>query len=104
MLGSFDNESAARALFESTLRVVDTGGFFPDVLRVTVDDDVVTSVVVERVSTRGAVACAAVDEVAAVSAADFAERLQPAANTTAVNTPASDRFVIGRFLEWLEAQ
>jgi len=67
MLGSFADESVDRAfLFESPLRVGDTGDFFPDGLRVTVDDDVVTSVVVETVSTRGVAICAGVDEAAAV--------------------------------------
>jgi len=105
MLGSFADESVDRAaLFELALRIVDTGVFLPDDLRVTVDDEVVTSVVVETVSTRGVAVCAAVEDAAAVSAAEFAERAQPAANATATNAPASDRFVIGRFLEWLEVQ
>jgi hypothetical protein len=104
ILGSFADESVERvALFESPLRVVDAGVFFPDGLRVTVDDDdVVTCVVVETVSTRVA-PCADVDDAAEVSAADSAG-LQPVAIASAANPLTRSSLVIGRFLEWLEAQ
>ena len=104
MLGSFADESVDRAfLFWSALRVVDTGDFFPDDLRVTVDDDVVTSVVVETVSTRGVAICAGVDEAAAVSAADSAG-LQAPATASAANALTRSGFVIGGFVEELEAR
>lgn len=104
MLGSFADESVDLALlFVSPLRVVVAGDFFPDFLRVTVDDDVVTCVVVERVSTRGVAICGGVDEAAAVSAADSAG-LQAAATASAANAPTRSGFVIGGFVEELEAQ
>jgi hypothetical protein len=105
MLGSFADESVERvALFESPLRVVDAGVFFPDGLPITVDDDdVVTCVVVETVSTRGGAPCADVDEAAEVSAADSAG-LQPVAIASAANPLTRSSLVIGRFLEWLEVQ
>ena len=104
MLGSFADESVDRAfLFESPLRVGDTGDFFPDGLRVTVDDDVVTSVVVETVSTRGVAICAGVDEAAEVSAADSAG-LQAVARASAANALTRSGFVIGGFVEELEAR
>ena len=85
-------------LFAPILRVVDPDDFFADDVRVTVDD-VVTSVVVETVST-GVADCVAVEAAVAVSPADCAGRLQPAANATAAKTPASDRCpVIDRFPE-----
>jgi hypothetical protein len=96
-------ESLAEESFERTellapvLRVLDPDDFFADDVRVTVDDDVVTSVVVESVSTGAVAAGVAVEEAVAVSAADCAGRLQPAANTTAAKAPASDSwFVIDR--------
>jgi hypothetical protein len=101
---SLAEESGARTdLSGPFLLVPDPVAFLPDVVRVTVEE-VVTSVVAETMSTRGVAACAAVEEAAAVSTADFAGRLHPAANATAASTPASDKFVIGRFPEWLEAQ
>lgn len=97
---SFGEASVVRTeLFTLVLRAVDPGDFFPGDVRVTVDDDEVTSVVVESVSTEGVAICVAVEEAVAVSAADCAGRLQPAANTTAAKAPASDSFVIDRFLE-----
>jgi hypothetical protein len=98
---SLAGESADRTeLFPPVFRVVDPEDFFPDDLRVTVEDDaVVTSVVVEIVSTEGVATCAAVDDAVAVSAADCAGRLQAAVNTTTEKAPASDRLVIDRFLE-----
>jgi hypothetical protein len=85
-------------VFPPVFRAVDPDDFLPVDVRVTVDD-VVTCVVVETVSTEGDVAGEAVDEAVAVSAADCAGRLQPAANTTAENAPARVSFVIGRILE-----
>ncbi len=68
---SLAEESVDRtALFAPVLPVVDPDDFFPDDVRFTVDDDVVTSVVVETVSTRGVAAWLAVEEAVAVSAAD----------------------------------
>jgi hypothetical protein len=89
-------------LFAPVLWVVGPDDFFLDDVRVTVDD-VVTSVVVESVSSRGVAACIAVEEAAAVSAADCAGRLQPAANATEANTATSDSLVIDRFPESSEA-
>ena len=102
MLGSWADESVDRAaLFESALRVVDTRAFFPVGLRVTVDEDVVTCVVVERVSTRGVAISAGVDEAAAVSAADSAG-LQPVAIASTANALTRSGLVIGGFLELSE--
>jgi hypothetical protein len=85
-------------VFAPVLRVLDPGDFFADDVRVTVDD-VVTSVVVETVST-GVADCVAVEAAVAVSAADCAGRLQAAANATAAKAPASDScLVIDRFPE-----
>ncbi|HVS59678.1 MAG TPA: hypothetical protein VHE82_03175 [Gemmatimonadaceae bacterium] len=98
IFGSVVDESVDCAvLFAPALRVLDPDDFFPDAVRVTVDDDVVTSVVVESVSTRGVATCGAVEEAVAVSAADSAG-LQAATITTAANAPARKSFVIDRFL------
>jgi hypothetical protein len=87
-------------LFTPVLRVVGPDDFFRGDVRVTVEDDVVTwVVVVESESPVGVASCVAVEEAVAVSAADCAGRLQPAANTTSAKAPASDRLVIDRFLE-----
>ena len=70
MMESLAEELVDRTeVFPPDFRVVDPADFFAADVRVTVDD-VVTWVVVESVSTAGAVACAAVEEAAAVSAAD----------------------------------
>jgi hypothetical protein len=101
---SLAEESVDRTeLFAPFLRVADPGAFLPDDVRVTVDDDDVTSVVVESVSTTGVAACVAVEEAVAVSAADCAGRPHPTASTTTAKGPASDSFVIARFPEWSEA-
>ena len=97
MLGSFADESVDLALlFGSPLGVVDTGDFFPDGLRVTVDEDVVT-VVVETVSTRGVAICDGVDDAAAVSAPDSAG-WHAAATASAANALTRSGFVIGGFV------
>jgi len=101
---SLAEESVDRTeLLAPFLRVADPGDFLPDDVRVTVDDDVVTSVVVESVSTTGVAGRVAVEEAVAVSAADCADRPQPAVSTTTAKGPASDSFVIARFPEWSEA-
>src|ERR1700694_354272 len=88
---SFAPESADRtALFVAVLRAMGPDDFFPDDLCVTVeDDDVLTTVVVETVSAGGVATCVTLDEAVAVSAADCAGRLQPAAKTTAETVHAN---------------
>ena len=78
--------------------------FLPGGVSVTVDTEAVDCVVVKSVSTGTTAACAAVEEAVAVSAADWAVRAQPAANTTAETAPASDSLVIDPFPEQSEAR
>ncbi len=76
--------------------MADPEGFLPDDVRVTVDTDVADSVLVATVSTGTVVACVAVEDAVAVSAADCSGRAHAAANTTAEKAPASDSLVIDR--------
>lgn len=57
-------------MLEPVLRETDPDNFLPDDARVTLDTDVVDSVVVASVSTGDVAAWAAVEEAVAVSAAD----------------------------------
>lgn len=84
------------------LVVADPADFVAGEVRVTVETDVADSVLVASVSA-GAAASVPVEEGFAVSAPDPSERAQPAANTPATRTPASDDRFIDAFPEPSEA-
>ena len=82
-------------LLVPVLRVVDPDAFFPDDVRLTVVDEVVTPVVlVETASTVGVATRVGAEEAVAVSAADCAGRPQHAPNATAEKAPTSESFII----------
>jgi hypothetical protein len=85
-------------LFAPVLLATDPDDFLTGEVRVTVETELVDSVVVASVSTGAAAPSVPVEEDAvAVSAPDRSERAQAAANATAARAPASDSLVIDRF-------
>ncbi len=96
--------SIARAeLVVTFLLEADPNDFRVGEERVTVETDLVDSVVVASVSTKRLAASAAVDEAFAVSAADRSGRAQEAVSVIAANAAATDNPVIARFPEESEA-
>jgi hypothetical protein len=98
-VGSVDRTELAGPV----LRAADPVRFLTDDERVTLNTDVVDSVLVAMVSTGTVAAPAAVEDAVAVSAADCSGRAHAAASITAEKAPAIDSLIIDRCREQSEA-